>query len=358
MCGIAGFTTFTGPRGDELPRLARMMDALAHRGPDGQGVYHDPAVALGHRRLSIIDVAGGAQPMASPDGRYHIAYNGEVYNYLELRRTLQDRGHTFRTQSDTEVLLACFLADGPAALQKIDGMFAFAIWDRRERELFLARDRIGIKPLYFATRGPDLLFASELKALLAHGDISRELSPPSVSKYFSFGYIPAPHTIFAAVHKLEPGTFLTFSAKGLSKSIYWDVPLQDRTVSPRRIDESAAGVLGLLGDSVRRQLRSDVPVGVFLSGGIDSSAVAALAAQASGRRLMSFSIGFDNPSYDESPYARRVAQLVGTEHHALTVTLRDVVGAFPAVMRVLDEPLADASILPTYLLCQASARHV
>ena len=333
VCGIAGFTSFGTGQYDQDQIVRSMTQTMAHRGPDGEGYYRDSSVTLGHRRLAIIDLVGGVQPMSDSSGRYTLIYNGEIYNYVELRQELEQRGRRFATRSDTEVLLQCFVADGFAALRKIDGMFAFALWDRQQRQLFLARDRIGIKPLYYCCHGPDLIFASELKALLKHPLVARTLDPLSVSKYFSYGYVPAPHTIFANVHKLEPGGCLKFDMDGLTREFYWDIPLTDNPISPRHIDECCSELLQLMRDSVRRQLRSDVPVGVFLSGGIDSSTITALAAQESSSRLHSFSIGFDQPSYDESAHARRVASLFGTEHHEEILTLRQAADLFPRVMQ-------------------------
>ena len=291
-------------------------------------------------------------------GRYQIVYNGEIYNYLELRAELERRGCAFRTHSDTEVLLHQCALDGAAALQRFNGMFAFAIWDREEQRLFLARDRMGIKPLYYCVRDGELIFASELKSLLAHPRVDRRLNRLSVSKYFSYGYIPAPHTIFEDVHKLEPGSYLLFDRAGLQKKIYWDIPLGDNPLSDRNVDEWAEDLLAVLRDAVAKHLRSDVPVGVFLSGGIDSSAITVLAAQASAKRLHTFSIGFDQPSYNESAHARRVASLFGTEHHEEVLTLSQTTDLFPKVMQSLDEPFADASIIPTWRLSQLAARQV
>jgi asparagine synthase (glutamine-hydrolysing) len=335
-----------------------MTFPLTPRGPDGEGFHIAHGIALGHRRLSIIDLAGGAQPMQSNDERYHTVYNGEVYNYLELREELERRGCVFRTQSDTEVLLNQFALDGVDALQLCNGMFAIAIWDRDKERLFLARDRFGIKPLYYCIRDRELIFASELKALLAHPRIDRRLNALSVSKYFSYGYIPAPHTIFEDVYKLEPGGYLFFDRNGLHKDRYWDIPLEDNPVSDRNVDDWAEDLLVILRDAVTKHLRSDVPVGLFLSGGVDSSTVTALAAQQSGNRLHSFSIGFDDPSYDESAHARRIARLFETEHHEERLTLSQATELFPRIMRSLDEPLADASIIPTYVLSRLAAHHV
>ncbi len=358
MCGIAGFTAFGSNPCKQDEVIQSMMQTLVHRGPDGDGFFRDAKVTLGHRRLAIIDLQGGAQPMSDSSGRFTIIYNGEVYNYVELRRELEQRGHRFTTQSDTEVMLQYLAVDGMAAVRKFDGMFAFALWDREEQQLFLARDRVGIKPLFYCQSGPDLIFASEIKALLKHPLVTRTLDPLSVSKYFSYGYVPAPHSIFANIRKLEPGTYLKFGATGLTREFYWDVPLTDNPVSPRHIDECCEELLQLMRDSVRRQLRSDVPVGVFLSGGIDSSVITALAAQESPGRLHSFSIGFEQPSYNESAHARRVATLFGTQHHEEILTARKAAELFPEVMRSLDEPFADASIFPTYLLSKLTASHV
>jgi asparagine synthase (glutamine-hydrolysing) len=358
VCGIAGFTTFSASHYDPDQIIRRMTQVIRHRGPDGEGYYRDATVTFGHRRLAIIDLGGGAQPMADDSDRYSLVYNGEVYNYIELRRELEQQGHRFRTHSDTEVLLQCLVAHGTAALSKLDGMFAFALWDCQQRQLLLARDRVGIKPLYYFCHGPDLIFASEIKALLQHPLVARTLDPLSVSKYFSYGYVPAPRSVFASIRKVEPGAWLKFDANGLSQGFYWDIPLTDNPVGPGRIEECCEELLQLMRNSVRRQLRSDVPVGVFLSGGIDSSAITALAAQESSGRLHSFSIGFDQAGYDESPHARRVASLFGTEHHEEIMTLQQAADFFPRVIQSLDEPFADASALPTSLLCQFAAKSV
>ena len=358
MCGIAGFTWLHSAPADPEALVRAMTAPLAHRGPDGEGFRLESGIALGHRRLSIIDPAGGAQPMASSNGRYHIVYNGEIYNYIELRAELELRDCSFRTHSDTETLLGQYALDGVDALKRFNGMFAFAIWDRDEQQLLLARDRIGIKPLYYCLRDNELIFASELKALLVHPRAGRRLNCLSVSKYFTYGYIPAPHTIFEDIYKLEPGSYLLFDRNGLEKKSYWDIPLEDNPLSERNADEWAEALLALLRDSVAKHLRSDVPVGVFLSGGLDSSLVTALAAQESSNRLHSFSIGFDQPSYDESAYARRVASLLGTEHHEAILTLSEAAELFPRMMQLLDEPLADASIFPTYVLSRMAAGYV
>lgn len=358
MCGIAGFTTFSAAPSRPQQLIREMTQTLRPRGPDGEGYYADPAIMMGHRRLTIIDLEGGGQPMSAGNGRYCIISNGEIYNYVELRRDLESRGCVFHTKSDTEVLLQQFALDGAEALQKLEGMFAFAIWDTQRRELFLARDRIGIKPLYYCQCGSELVFASELKALLKHPAVPRRIDPLAVSKFFTFGYVPAPHTIFEGVHKLEPGMCLRFGADGLRKACYWDLPPGHQPPTGLNVADCAGELLQVLRASVTKHLRSDVPVGVFLSGGIDSSTITALAAQVAGGQLHSFSMGFEERSYDESPYARQVARRYGTNHHHEVLSLKRAVELLPRVMQILDEPFADASILPTYLLSEFASRHV
>jgi asparagine synthase (glutamine-hydrolysing) len=359
MCGIAGFTTFGSTAVDRKTTIDSMCAQIIPRGPDGHGRHLDDHITLGHRRLSIIDIEGGSQPMSTEDGRFHIVYNGETYNYVELRAELEKKGLSFSTQSDTEVILKLIAREGPQGLAKVNGMFAFALWDRNERSLLIARDRIGIKPLYYATNRGNLIFASEMKALLQHPDLSRHLDSSAIAKYFAYNYIPAPHTAFKDIHKLEPGTYAVFTEDaGLQKHLYWDIPLSDRPISTATIDECSEELLVLLQDAVSKRLRSDVPVGVFLSGGIDSSAITALAARASSNRISTFSVGFDESSYDESPYALQVAQMYNTDHHHQVLSARDALDMLPTVSGILDEPFGDASILPTYLLSRYTAGHV
>ena len=357
MCGIAGFTNFNGRQVDGQ-LIRRMTAKITHRGPDGEGFLELPQVSFGHRRLSIIDIECGTQPMVTPDRRHAICFNGEIYNYIELRDALMAKGVQFATHSDTEVLLHQMRLYGPAGLDEVNGMFAFAFWDNATEELLIARDRIGIKPLYYSITDGDLVFASELKALLVHPAISREIEPLSISKYFTFSYIPAPHTIYREVHKLEPGAVATFSRKGFCSRLYWDIPLTDNPICGMNADECADQFLELFRDAVSKQLRSDVPVGVFLSGGIDSSLSTAVAASLVPGNLHTFSVGFEESSYDESPYARMVAERYGTQHHHDVLSLKMAVSLFPTVMGILDEPFGDASILPTYLLSQFTSQHV
>ena len=358
MCGIAGFTTFRQEVRDPESVIHGMTEVLAHRGPDGAGTHVDSKITLGHRRLSIIDIAGGAQPMAIAGGRYVISYNGEVYNYIELRTALEKKGHVFETQSDTEVILRQYAEDGMGFLKKLNGMFAFALWDRDEGRLILARDRMGIKPLFYFRKGSDVVFASEMKGLMEFPGMPRDINMNAMSKFLTYMYVPSPHTMYKDVHKLEAGHVMICDARGARSEPYWDIPLQDHPVGSLPIGECAERVLELLKDSIAKRLRSDVPVGVFLSGGVDSSAIAALASQISPSPIHTFSVGFEDASYDESPYARRVAEHLGTTHHHEVLSMKRAVDMLPGVMQSLDEPFGDPSILPTRLLSEFTSKEV
>ena len=358
MCGIAGFIQ-KSPNPEALPR---MLARIAHRGPDGEGIW-DRAhggwnVALGHRRLSIIDVAGGTQPMESADGATVISYNGEVYNFMRLRALLESRGRQFRTRSDTEVILQYFEHYGVAGIPQLEGMFAFAIWDARERRLTLARDRAGIKPLYYAELADGgIVFASELSALLAHGGVDRELSIEGLASYFFSDYVHPPLAIVRKARKLPPGHSIIWQDGNFGlPHAYWQMP------PPRPAPDKPDAVLAAelwsdLGRVVKDQLVSDVPVGVFLSGGIDSSLVAT-AAVAAGGRMKAFSIGFDDATFDESKYARMVAERLDVEWIPETLHERNLLDVMDAALDHIDEPLADPSFLPTFLLSRLAARHV
>lgn len=358
MCGIAGFTTFHKPRQDAKMVIKDMTDLLAPRGPDNKDCYVNSYVTLGHRRLSVIDLKSGAQPITIEGGRYQIVYNGEIYNYIELRKELEEKGRIFSTQSDSEVVLYQFAVDGVECLQRFNGMFAFALWDRYERRLFLARDRIGIKPLYYCIKDGELIFASELKALLRYPALDRKIDLLSLSKYLTFSFIPAPHTIFEHIHKLEPGTYAIFDQNGLRKTCYWDMSFEENSTNREACHESAQGTLKLLSDSVANRLCKDIPVGVFLSGGIDSSAITAIASRASHKTIHTFSIGFEESSYDESIYSKQVSQLYGTKHHHEILSLRKAIKMLPKVLEIFEEPLGDSSVLPTYLLSQFTSQYV
>ncbi len=357
MCGIAGFLG-AGDRGD----IARMTGAIAHRGPDAEGFFADPAGGLhfGHRRLSIIDLSCGAQPMTSPDGRFTIVFNGEIYNHAELRADLEARGRRFATDhSDTEVLLQGIVADGPDFVHRLNGMWAFAIWDAAERRLFLSRDRFGKKPLYWFFERGTFAFASELTALLAHPDAPRSVSALAVRKLFAYCLIPAPHSIVERIWKVPAGHHLTFD-EGRRPEIrrYWHFEIEpDEDMARRSEDDLAADLRERLDRAVKRRLVSDVPLGVFLSGGIDSTAVAAFAAKYA-PDIRTFSIGFSEPTFDESPFAALAARALGTRHENEILDLDKAIDVLPRIFDRLDEPQGDNSLLPTWLLSRFTRRHV
>ncbi len=367
MCGIAGILN-PGTKRDELERdVAAMNDCLAHRGPDDHGVWCDESagIALAHRRLSIVDLSpAGHQPMISADGRFVIIYNGEVYNHEEIRPELTARGINWRGHSDTEVMLEAFAAFGiEATVKRLIGMFAIAVWDRRERTLTLVRDRLGIKPLYWAKFGGLFLFGSELKALRAISGWQPRIDRTAVAAFTRHNYIPAPHTIYQGVHKLEPGAILTLPC-GSDPSIaqFWDARavaragLADpiRGSEPELIDQLEA----LLKDAVARRMVADVPVGAFLSGGIDSSTVVALMQAANAGPVRTYTIGFDIADYDEANHAAAVAHHLKTEHTELTVTSKEALDVIPRLPEYYDEPFADSSQIPTYLISAMTRRHV
>jgi asparagine synthase (glutamine-hydrolysing) len=355
MCGICGLVSLDGASGPDPAALAAMNETLVHRGPDSDGSLIDGPAGLAMRRLSIIDLAGGDQPIANEDGRIQVIQNGEIYNYRELMEGLRGRGHAFSTHSDTEVLVHLYEERGPAFVEALRGMFAIAIWDARHGRLVLARDRFGIKPLYYRVAGGQISFASELKALLRQPGFSHEIDPAALEAFLAFNSIPAPLTIFTEARKLPAGHTLVAESGDVEISRYArpaPVPAGDvRTGS----DEVLADELReRLRDSVRAHLVSDVPVGVLLSGGIDSSALTALAAAESGYRVSTFSIGFEESSFDELGQARLVAERYGTDHHEL-ILRPDAVDLLPRLVEAFDEPFGDSSALPTYLVSQLAS---
>jgi asparagine synthase (glutamine-hydrolysing) len=349
MCGIAGFVNREGVAADrEL--LARMTVTIAHRGPDGDGFFVEGPAGLGHRRLSIIDVEGGAQPMSNEDGTIWVTFNGEIYNDPELRARLQSQGHIFRTSCDTESLVHLYEEHGPGFVRHLNGMFALAIWDIPRQRLTLARDRMGQKPLCYAeTSRGTLLFGSEPKALLAHPEMPRRLDPDGLSRYLFYEYIPHPHSIWVGMQKLPPAHLLVREAGISTVSRYWDSPEPLANSAP--FEDASNRFWDDFRDAVGRHRRSDVPLGVFLSGGVDSSSVAAALAELEpARNIRTFSIGFEDKSFDESDHARAVARHLGTDHREQTFSAETVMELLPEVAAWLDEPFGDASILPTHLL--------
>ena len=355
MCGICGIFEFD--QGREIPRalVHRMAETIIHRGPDDEGIYTGPGIGFGFRRLSIIDVDGGHQPVSNEDGRIWVMLNGEIYNYPELRRYLIARGHRFSTRSDTETIVHLYEECGEECFARLRGLFAIALWDSRNRKLLLARDRVGKKPLFYAADAKRILFGSELKALLAGDSLPRDMDIFALSDYFSFGYIPAPKTIYRAVQKLLPGHYLVASADGVRVKPYWDLSfghLEDRSE-----EEWCELLRHELCEATRIRLMSEVPLGAFLSGGIDSSSVVATMAGITKRPVVTCSIGFEEEPYNEAAYARSVAEQFGTDHHEHVVR--------PNALEVLnklvwhyDEPFADSSAIPTYYVSQAARRHV
>ncbi len=360
MCGIVGIADLSERRPDHDAIGRAMRDALAHRGPDEAGERRDGPVWLGSRRLSIIDVGGGHMPMGNEDGTVWTVYNGEIYNFPTLRDELESAGHRFRTRCDTEVVVHAFEEWGPACVERFNGMFAFAVHDTANRRLFLARDRLGEKPLHYFWDGGLFLFASEIKALLRHPDVSRRIDPLAVSKYLSFEYVPAPHSMFAAIRKLEPGysLLLDLAERRLDVRQYWDLPLLDDAPNYKRDDEYADELLERLSEATRIRLVSDVPIGVFLSGGVDSSSVAALAARHHAGPLEAFTMGFNEPTFDETSWSEMAARAAGVVHHVERCELERVMPEIPEILATLDEPLGDASYVPTFLLSRFARRRL
>lgn len=335
--------------------LRKMCSTLTHRGPDHEGYHLAPPAALGHRRLSIIDLSTGDQPMSDGDGRYWIVYNGEIYNFLEERKRLEEQGERFRTRSDTEVLICLYQLEGERMLQRLRGMFAFALWDQVEQRLFLARDRVGKKPLFYYEKDGLFLFASEIKALLEHPEVSREIDPVALDDYLSWNCVPPPRTMFTGIRKLPPGHYACFDRNGFRQNLYWDMKFKpDPSIS---FEEACHEVRGLLEEATRLRLISDVPLGAFLSGGIDSSLIVALMSRLSDRPVKTFSIGFEEEDWSELPYARMVAERYQTDHQEFVVK-PDAIRVLPKLIYHFDEPFGDSSAIPTYYLSEMTRKHV
>jgi asparagine synthase (glutamine-hydrolysing) len=370
MCGITGFLdTSRSKSREQLTLIARRMaTSLRHRGPEDEGVWVDPTtgIAFGHRRLSIIDLSPmGHQPMHSSSGRYVITFNGEIYNFKALRQELAQLGETFRGHSDTEIMLAAIARWGvEASLKKFNGMFAFGLWDREEQTLYLSRDRAGEKPLYYGWAGKTLVFGSELKALQQYPDFRGDIDRGALTVYLRHNYIPAPHSIYKGIYKLPAGTVLAIRGFGsdASPKPYWSakVAAEDGLANPfRGTDEEAVNQLdALLHDAVSMRMEADVPLGAFLSGGIDSSLIVAIMQANSKRPVKTFTIGFDNREFNEAESAKLVAQHIGTDHTELYVTPEEAMAVIPRLPTLYDEPFADSSQIPTFLVSQLARRHV
>jgi asparagine synthase (glutamine-hydrolysing) len=348
MCGINGIFSFVADPGIE-PAVRAMTAALTHRGPDDEGFLFDGPVGLGHRRLSIIDIAGGRQPIADENDRYWVILNGEIYNFPDLRRELESR-HRFRTETDTEVLVHLYEERGEDFVDALNGMFALALWDAREHVLLLARDRLGIKPLYYSEQPDRIVFASEIKALLASGRVEAEVDTESLYDFLRLKYVPGPATIFRGVRRVEPGTMVRIGRGGVRRRRYWSLPSPQ---PPARAGAVIEEIRELLVDAVRRRLIADVPVGLLLSGGIDSSALLAVAHGHSGDGTRTFSVGFPEfPGFDETDYSRRIAARFGANHHELRAESIDLSEMLFRLTWHMDEPISDPAIFPTYVVCR------
>src|SRR5499427_5985372 len=354
MCGITGIVRSDGAQVDR-DLLARMNEAIRHRGPDEDGFYFDDGVGLAMRRLAIIDLKSGQQPIHNADGKAWIVFNGEIYNYRELRKQLEALGHRFYTDSDTEAIVHAYDEWGTDCPKYLRGMFALAIWDEREKSLFLARDRVGKKPLLYAEVNGQLVFGSEFMALLQHPDVSRDVNYEAIHHYLSFICVPSPLTAFQSISKLPPGHSLLWKNGKIKLERYWQIDFSNKI----SIDEEEAGerVVELLREAVRVRLMSEVPLGAFLSGGIDSSAVVALMAQESAERVKTFSIGFEEQDFSELQHARRVAEHVGADHHEFIVRA-DALEVLPTLVEHYGEPYADSSAIPTYYVARETRQHV
>lgn len=356
MCGIAGILNTEAGATVEAERVHRMCQTIVHRGPDDEGIYVNGPVGLGMRRLSIIDLAGGHQPIHNEDRSVWVVFNGEIYNFPELRPDLEKRGHRFYTHTDTEVIAHLYEEYGPDCANKLRGMFAFAVFDERKRRLLLVRDRLGIKPLLYAFAPGRLLFGSEIKVILAEAPELKEINPSALLKYLHFGYIPAPETAFKNIFKLPPGYLLEWSDGHAERRQYWDLPVYGSR-EPRSEEECLEELESRLAEAVRIRLIADVPLGALLSGGVDSSAVVALMARASSAPVKTFSIGFSKQDFNEAHHARMVARHFGTEHHELMVEPR-IGETLDALTRSLEEPFGDSSMIPTYYISCLARQHV
>ncbi len=360
MCGICGIVAIGKDCAVSKEVLQRMNQSIAHRGPDDDGFYVNDNVGLASRRLSIIDLESGQQPITNEDGTIWIVFNGEIYNYRELRSYLEKHSHTFRTQSDTETILHLYEEFGTACVQHLNGIFAFAIWNDKTQELILARDPIGIKPMYY-TRLPDgqLVFGSEMKAILSHPAVQRKVDLISLNEYLSYEYVPTPRTIIHDVWRLEAGHVLVYNRQGMQINPYSSLSFrQSESRPPASWRDYSVALYDTLRSAVERELVSDVPVGVLLSGGLDSSTIAALMVDLYPGKVESFTIGFEEGSFDESQYARQVANCLGTQHNEMVLTSKRAAELVSDISSVLDEPFADSSIIPTYLLSKFASQKV
>jgi asparagine synthase (glutamine-hydrolysing) len=356
MCGICGKLELTGgPTPIDRESLGAMLTSIHHRGPDDVGMHFSGPVALGHKRLKIIDLTTGKQPLSNEDGTVWVVFNGEIYNYKELRADLTARGHRFRTKTDTEVIVHLYEELGDSFLKSLRGMFSFALWDDGKKMLLLARDRVGIKPLYFYHTGQTFLFASEIKAILADPRVQAEIEPALLDSFLTYFYTPGGHTLFKNIQKLEPGHYLTIKKGELKITQYWDLNFNKLA---RSFDEAEEELKGLLAQTVRDHMISDVPVGVLLSGGVDSSAVLSFAAENTGKPLSTFTVGFDGGCTDERPYARLAARAFGAQNHEMTISPKEFWDCIPKYVWHMEEPVCEPPAIALYYVSKLAREHV
>ena len=348
MCGICGKLNFNRQEPVDQQLLRKMMDLIHHRGPDGEGEYRSGPVGLGHRRLSIIDLSTGDQPMCNEDGTVWVVYNGEIYNFPEIRSDLQARGHKFKSTTDTEVIIHLYEEIGPESVKRLRGMFAFALWDERKQLLLLARDRVGVKPLYYMNTGKALLFGSEIKSILADPTVKRCINPHAIDRFITYYYLPGSETLLEGIYKLEPGHYLTVIDGKISNQQYWDL---EYPISPARISyqDAVHELRSLLRHTVKDHMISDVPVGVLLSGGVDSTGILRYAAEQSGKPIYTFTVGFEGQTFaDERPYAKIAAQQFGTKHQEITFTAADFCEFLPKYIWHMEEPICEPPAVALY----------
>jgi len=356
MCGIAGKLNLDGLEPVDAALVKRMTDIVAHRGPDGSGAYVSGPVGLGHRRLSIIGVDTGAQPMSNEDGTIWVVYNGEIYNFVELRNDLIARGHIFKSNTDTEVIVHLYEEMGEKAVERLSGMFAFALWDERRRLLLLARDRVGVKPLYYTNTGKALLFGSEIKSLLMDPSVEVRVNPRAIDRFLTYYYVPGDETIFSGISKLQPGCTLTVSNGRMSVRRYWDLRF-DQPKSWNRFEDAVEALQELLARTVRNHMISDVPVGVLLSGGVDSTGVLRYAVEQTDKRIQTFTVGFAGEGFaDERPYARMASDRYSTEHQEISINAKEFGTLLPMYVRHMEEPVCEPPAMALFVVSQLARR--
>ena len=358
MCGICGKVYLNNDNMVNQNLVKKMMDAIHHRGPDDEGMYINGQVDLGHKRLSIIDLNTGKQPVSNEDGKVQVVFNGEIYNFKELRTFLLQKGHVFKTETDTEVIVHLYEEHGEGFISKLRGMFAFALWDERKKILLLARDRVGIKPLYYSLTNNSLVFASEMKAILQDPSVRREVAPAIIDRFLTFLYLPGTETLIKNIHKLSPGYFLIFKNGKIKIEQYWDLNFSSFN-SKYSFDDLKEQLVDLLRESMRVHMISDVPVGFLLSGGIDSTALLSFAKEETDKDISTFTIGFEGESFaDERPYARLAAEKFGTKHYEMTITARDFLEFLPKYVWHMEEPVCEPPAIALYYISKLAKEHV